>query len=122
MTNDHQRQSVYVIKAQTASTFMQKLRGLIGTEDSAHCGDALCLTDCASVHTYFMKYSIDIAFLDERDLVIKVLRSVSPRQVIRGGRSARSTLERKASQSAWPTVGQQIVFNQSVQDRRRRAR
>lgn len=101
-----------------ANTFVQKLRGLIGTSDSNHTGDALHLMSCKGVHTWFMSYSIDVAFLDKDGKAIKVHRSVKPFRLVKGGRRVCSTIERKASTAPWPSTGQHVetIEHQSAEE------
>lgn len=91
---------------------MKRLRGLLGTKDSTHCGDGLHLTNCSGVHTWFMRYPLDIAFLNTEDHVVGVFRLVKPYRAIRGGRRAHSVIERKASAAPWPSIGQRVEFNE----------
>lgn len=105
----------HVLNVRKASSFTQKLRGLIGTADSNHVGDALHLIGCSGVHTWFMRYDIDIAFLDKDGRAIRVHRSVKPFSVAKGGRRACSTIERKASNAPWPAVGQRVQVIDSAQ-------
>ena len=60
------------ILAQTlheATNFWQRAKGLIG-ETSLGPGEALWIHRCNSVHTWFMRFPIDVIFVD-RHLVVK---------------------------------------------------
>jgi uncharacterized protein len=46
-------------------------------------GAGLLIPRCRSVHTFGMRFRIDVLFLDERDRVIELRRSVPPCRVIR---------------------------------------
>lgn len=53
-----------------ANTFMQRLRGLLGrTELREH--EALHISPCADVHSFGMKYAIDVVFLGDTGEVLK---------------------------------------------------
>jgi uncharacterized protein len=46
-------------------------------------GPGLLIPRCRSVHTFGMRFAIDVLFLDERDRVIELRRAVPPCRVIR---------------------------------------
>ena len=56
---------------------------------------ALLLPRCRSVHTFGMRFALDLVWLDGDGAVVRVDRSVPPRRV-RWCRSARAVLERPA--------------------------
>src|SRR5215218_4271609 len=45
-------------------------------------GHALFIPDCRSVHTFGMRFPIDVAFLDDAGTAIRVERRLPPRRVI----------------------------------------
>jgi uncharacterized membrane protein (UPF0127 family) len=79
-------------KVGTARTFLSRLVGLLGTAAIAD-GGGLWIVPCRSVHTLGMRYPIDVAFLDERGIVIGVLEGLPPNRVGRVFRNARGALE-----------------------------
>ena len=46
-------------------------------------GPGLLIPRCRSVHTFGMRFPLDVLFLDEHDRVIELRRSVPPCRVIR---------------------------------------
>ncbi len=73
-----------IIKVQriiTANTFLKRLRGYMFTEKPT-IKEVLILEDCSSIHTFNMKFELDVLFLDEDDRVIKVLRGLKRRKII----------------------------------------
>ncbi|MCB9060751.1 MAG: DUF192 domain-containing protein [Halobacteriovoraceae bacterium] len=40
--------------------------------------DCLYLSPCTSIHTFFMKYEIDVIFCDKNNIVLKVYRNLKP--------------------------------------------
>ena len=64
-------------KALLADSFLQRFKGLMFSEKMEGC-DALVLKPCVSIHTFFMKYSIDVIFLDKGLKVIKIKRNLKP--------------------------------------------
>ena len=60
-------------------------------------GHALLIPDCRSVHTFGMRFEIDVAFLDDRGRAIRVDRGVRPRRVL-NCRAAFTVLESRAGE------------------------
>jgi uncharacterized membrane protein (UPF0127 family) len=71
-----------------------RLRGLAGLRDlGAHI--ALHLPRTRSVHTFGMRFALDLVWLDDRGDVVRIDRDVAPRR-LRACRRARSVLEAPA--------------------------
>jgi uncharacterized protein len=81
-----------------AETPLARLRGLLGRSGLAS-GEGLLLRPAGSIHTAFMRFSIDAVFLDRADRVVKVAAALRPWRaaVCRG---ARSVLELPAGEAA----------------------
>lgn len=60
-----------------AERWSERLRGLLGKPPPAP-GHGLLLTPCASVHTAFMRYPIDIVFLDRQGRILKLVEALQP--------------------------------------------
>jgi uncharacterized membrane protein (UPF0127 family) len=82
-------------KVRTATTFLSRLAGLLGTAAIAE-GGGLWIVPCRSVHTLGMRYPIDVAFLDARGVVVGILGGLSPNRIGRVVRDARGALELRA--------------------------
>ncbi len=63
-----------------AKGFFQRLKGLIGS-DSLSYGEGLIIVPCNSVHTFFMKYPIDVVFISKEKIVIKIINSMGPYRI-----------------------------------------
>lgn len=63
-----------------ADNFYTRLKGLIGKKTLAVDG-AVCIKPCKSVHTFFMRFSIDVIFIDENGLVCEIVRNIKPYRV-----------------------------------------
>ena len=79
-----------------ANSFWSRLLGLAFLRDLPT-GHALFIPDCRSVHTFGMRFAIDVAFLDERGRVIRVERAVERRRVLRC-RGAFAVVEARAGE------------------------
>ncbi len=62
------------------STLSERLRGLLGTR-KLDPDQAVWITPCNSIHTFFMLMSIDVAFLDAELRVIKIIPDMTPFRV-----------------------------------------
>lgn len=73
-------------RIEVADTFRSRLRGLM-LRRSLPPGDGLLLTRTSSVHTCFMRFSVDVTFLDARGRTLREAR-LRPWRVAwcRGGR------------------------------------
>ncbi|HWC49061.1 MAG TPA: DUF192 domain-containing protein [Solirubrobacterales bacterium] len=64
-----------------ADSFRSRLRGL-AWRDRAQAGPGLLIPRCASVHTFGMRFELDVYFLDRAGEVLAVRRAVPPRRVL----------------------------------------
>jgi uncharacterized membrane protein (UPF0127 family) len=74
------------------------MKGLLGREGLDE-GEGLLLRPASAVHTYFMRFSIDVVFLDDAFVVVAVSDSVDPWRA-RSQRGAKAVLELPAGESA----------------------
>jgi uncharacterized protein len=81
-----------------AETPLARLRGLLGRSGLAS-GEGLLLRPAGSIHTAFMRFSIDAVFLDRADRVVKVAAALRPWRAA-ACRGARSVLELSAGEAA----------------------
>lgn len=79
----------------------ERAAGLLGTNDNA---EPVALCPCSSVHTWGMRYALDIALVARNGEVLKSLRSVPPYRVL-SVRGAYYALERPATDGPWPRHG-----------------
>jgi uncharacterized membrane protein (UPF0127 family) len=50
--------------------------------DRAEAGPGLLIPRCAAVHTFGMRFALDVYFLDEDDEIVGVRRAVAPRRFV----------------------------------------
>ena len=60
-----------------AATVKSRLLGLLGREALPE-GEALLLEPCTSIHTFFMRFPIDVAFVGADGRVLKLYESLKP--------------------------------------------
>jgi len=73
---------------------------------------ALLITPCSSVQTCFMRFAIDVVFLDRDGGVVRVVPGLKPYRAALGGRGARSALELPAgaAERCGIAVGDRVVW------------
>jgi uncharacterized protein len=62
---------------ETAFDSTTRNRGLLG-RSALPAGSALVLAPCSAVHTFFMRFAIDIAFVDREGRILKVAHAMKP--------------------------------------------
>jgi uncharacterized protein len=77
---------------------LRRMRGLLG-RDSLGAGEGLLLQPAPSIHTAFMRFPIDVVFLDSESIVVRVVETLAPWRAASGPR-ARSVLELAAGEAA----------------------
>ena len=80
-----------VCRARVATSFLERLRGLLGAA-ALPAGTGLLLPRTSSVHTHFMRFPIDVVFLDDGGRVVAVRPALPPWRFA-AARGASSVLE-----------------------------
>lgn len=84
--------AVLASKIERAVTVKARLIGLLG-RDAFPAGEALVLEPCSSIHTFFMRFPIDAAFLSDDGRVLKTYQSMKPWRATRIHPSAALVVE-----------------------------
>lgn len=64
-------------KMTIANNIFDRMKGLMFSKELPEC-DGFLIRPCNSIHTFFMRYPLDIVFLDKNFKVIKVLYNLKP--------------------------------------------
>ncbi len=100
-------------RARRADGFWQRAVGLLGRRTLAR-DEALFIPRCSSVHTCFMRFSIDVAFVDCEGRVVKIVPDVRPFRFVFGVRGASAVWEMAAgTMEAALEVGEKINLVQT---------
>ena len=93
-----------------------RFRGLMGRPELAH-GEGIILKPSGSVHTCFMRFPIDVVFLDGELEVLAVSPAVGPWRV-RAKRRARAVLELAAGEAERVGIkpGDRLIAENSEND------
>ncbi|HEY1239112.1 MAG TPA: DUF192 domain-containing protein [Bryobacteraceae bacterium] len=71
------RNTVLATRAEVADTSAKRRTGLL-KHQRLEPGEGLWIIPCESVHTFFMKFAIDLVYLDKNKKVRKVRHAVPP--------------------------------------------
>jgi uncharacterized membrane protein (UPF0127 family) len=106
--------TVVAANVSVAKSIWARFWGLMGKSNLAD--DAgLFLTPCSSIHMFFMRFPLDVVFLDKENRVVKVVEDIKPWRMSMGG-GGHSALEipTGAAGRATVAVGDVIEFEPAV--------
>lgn len=71
------RNTVLADRLEVAGQSENRVKGLLG-RDSLGAGEGLWIKPCEAIHTFFMRFAIDLVYLDRKNVVRKVRSNVGP--------------------------------------------
>jgi len=87
-------------------------KGLLGRASLK--GSALVIAPCSAVHTFFMRFAIDVVFADREGQVVKICHQVGPWRIAAAWRAfAAIELEAGAAEAAGLSIGSSITLRAS---------
>jgi uncharacterized membrane protein (UPF0127 family) len=95
-----------------AHGFWSRFAGLLARRELCK-GEALHLAPCTGVHTWFMPYPIDVAFLDRQGRVLRVATDVGPWRAV-FCRAAHAALELRAGEAAQYGIAPGVVLDRAM--------
>ena len=100
------RQAWLANELEVSDTFLTRLLGLMG-RGSLSPRTGMWIKGCNSVHTFGMRFPIDLVFLNKAHQVVKTLEAVQPYRAVWPVRSATSVIELPAHslRRSWTQVG-----------------
>jgi uncharacterized membrane protein (UPF0127 family) len=75
------RAAVLADRAERATSFAKRLKGLIG-RSRLEPGEGLQISPCNSIHTFFMRFAVDVIFLDGAGRVLRAWPGIRPWRAI----------------------------------------
>ncbi len=104
------RHTVLATRMEVAGTSEKRSKGLLGRQCLLP-GEGMWIAPCEAVHTFFMRFSIDLVYLDRKKRVMKT-RSAVPPWRLSACLSAYSVLELPAGtiRSTQTTAGDTLEF------------
>ena len=105
------RGTVVADQTQVADSVRTRFWGLLGRPSLPE-GHGLLLRPSSSIHTAFMRFAIDVVFLDRENRVVKVVPEMKPFRMAVTWPGAHSALELPAGAAAQARVerGDQLVI------------
>ncbi|MGQ0508677.1 MAG: DUF192 domain-containing protein [Myxococcaceae bacterium] len=105
------RSKILASEVAEARTFSTRLKGLLG-RSNLRASEALHLVPCSSVHTFFMRFTLDALFLAEDGTVVALYPALQPWRATRPHLRAHSVLELPTGTLATTDTqpGDRIVF------------
>lgn len=85
-------------RTQVASDPWSRFWGLMGRRELPE-GSGMLITPCSSIHMFFMRFPIDVVFLDRDNVVVKVVHGIRPWTMAMGG-GGKKALELPAGAAA----------------------
>lgn len=94
------------MKIITAKTYIQKLTGLMGKKNINY---GMFFPGVSSIHTFFMRESIDVIGLNDAMVVTSIYEDVKPNKILIL-KNAKHTLELPKGESKRYHIGQKVKF------------
>ncbi len=90
------------------------MKGLLGHRE-LDSSEGFWIEPCNSVHTVFMRYPIDVLFLDRRGVVLKIIKNLMPWRFA-GALRARTALELRGGSvaSLGIVLGERVMWQAAV--------
>ncbi len=82
-------------RVEVADHFLSRLKGLM-LKDKIDKDYALILAPCSSIHTFFMKFNIDVLFVDQEKTVLSIYSNLGRGQVIKPLKNCQYVIEMRA--------------------------
>ena len=94
-----------------ANTYLKRLRGLMFTKELPD-QSALYIIPCNEIHTFNMKYSIDVLYLDRNNNILAIDEEITPGKIGKRVKNAVSVVELPSGKVKRVSVkiGQAVVF------------
>jgi uncharacterized membrane protein (UPF0127 family) len=74
------RNIVLADHAQLADTYLSRLTGLLN-RTRLNQGEALIITRCQQIHMFFMRFAIDVIFIDSSNRAVGLVKDIKPWQL-----------------------------------------
>jgi len=71
------RGTVLAERVTVAESLLARTRGLLGT-NALPAGHGLLIRPCRQVHSFFMRYALDLVFVDRQGQVVRTLAGFTP--------------------------------------------
>jgi uncharacterized membrane protein (UPF0127 family) len=102
---------------EVADTAVRRVKGLLGRE-CLEDGQGLLFKQCSSLHTLFMRFPIDILFINKKGKVVRAREDVKPFKFVAAPLRAQYALELPAGSIARSKtrVGDRVLFEEELKE------
>lgn len=90
------KQAIILEKLTIADSFFKRLIGLLGKKEIS-ADEGIFINPCKSIHTFFMKFPIDVVFLDKSQKVIFIQECIQPNKVTPFIKKSKTVIEMKGN-------------------------
>lgn len=104
--------SGFKARGKIAASFFKRLKGLMFTPGLSE-GSVILISPCASVHTCFMRFAIDVVYLDGNGTVLKK-ETMRPWRLGGFVKGAKSVMEMGENESGQLKVGERLYIVKTV--------
>lgn len=80
-----------------ADSFFTRLKGLLG-ESGLRPGEGLVIKPCNSIHTFGMKFPIDVAFVDKNNMIVHIMEDIPKGKMSPIVKGAKYVIETRAGE------------------------
>lgn len=96
-----------------AAKMLERLKGLLG-RSGLEAGEGIHIEPCNSIHTFFMRFAIDVLFLDRAGTIVRAFEAIPPWRLTRIYPKAHSVVELPPGTLAATGTyeGDRVVFGQ----------
>ena len=110
MIYNHTKRNIVCQEVETAFTFLARFKGLMFRKKLI--AEGLLLAPCSSVHMFFMRFPIDVVFIDKHYRVVGVELGLKPWGLSQMHKTARYALELPAGKAnnSGVSVGDVLEF------------
>lgn len=91
-----------------ADTFLKRFMGYMFRKKPHH--EAILIKPCNSIHTFFMKFSIDVLFINDNMEIIKKIERLRPGRIITPVKGASMVLEARSGLFHDCKPGEKIII------------
>jgi uncharacterized membrane protein (UPF0127 family) len=92
MTVRNQTRDTEIACAEWRGSMLGRARGLLG-RSHLPAGDGIVISPCNSVHMFFMRFPLDVVYIDKEHRVVKTATNLKPWRVSFGGKGAHAAIE-----------------------------
>ncbi len=100
---------VVVSQLKRADSMFSRMVGLLGSSSLPR-GHGLLISPCNQVHTFFMRFAIDVIFLDSSQRIVKISSNLKPWRLSPIVWKAKSVLELGQGEADGLQIGHQLHF------------